>query len=152
VALNGEGNQRPNLIPGVDVYASSQACKPAPCVQWLNATPGAAGVKGAFATPATGTLGNLGIGNLSGPGVFQLDLALSRMFTIHEGQTLQLRTDVFNLPNHVNLAPPAYGAAGTGASALNAGTFGQITSDISGTSGLASGDYRVIQLALKFVF
>jgi len=56
------------------------------------------------------------------------------------------------LPNHVNLAPPAYGAAGTGAAALNAGTFGQITSDISGTSGLASGDYRVIQLALKFVF
>ena len=58
---------------------------------------------------------------------------------------------MFNLPNHVNLAPPAYGAAGTGASALNAGNFGQITSDISGTSGLASGDYRVVQLALKFV-
>ena len=152
VALNGEGSQRPNLVPGANIYATSQACTPAPCVQWLNSAPGGTGVKGAFATPALGTLGNLGIGNLSGPGVFQLDLALSRTFTIHEGQTVQLRTDVFNLPNHVNLAPPAYGAAGAGASALNAGTFGQITSDISGTSGLAAGDYRVIQLALKFVF
>jgi hypothetical protein len=144
VALNGEGNQRPNLVAGASVYASSQACTPAPCIQWVN--------KSAFSVPATGTLGNLGIGNIAGPGVFQLDLALSRTFRIHEGQTMQLRTDMFNLPNHLNPGVPAYGAAGTGASALNAGNFGQITSDISGTSGLAAGDYRVVQLALKFVF
>ncbi|HSR06155.1 MAG TPA: TonB-dependent receptor [Bryobacteraceae bacterium] len=152
VALNGEGNQRPNLISGANVYASSQSCKPAPCIQWLNSAPGGAGVKGAFATPAVGSLGNLGIGNLAGPGVFQLDLALSRMFVVHEGQTLQLRTDVFNLPNHLNPGVPGYGNAGGGSSALNAGNFGQITSDISGTSGLSAGDYRVIQVALKFVF
>jgi len=32
-------------------------------------------------------------------------------------------------------------------------TFGQITSDISGNNGLSnSGDPRIIQLAMKFVF
>jgi hypothetical protein len=152
VALNGEGNQRPNLTSGASLYASSQACSPAPCIQWLKATSGGAGVKGAFVTPATGTLGNLGIGNIAGPGVFQLDLALHRTFTIHEGQTVQLRTDVFHLPNHLNPEVPGYGAMGTGSAAMNSGNFGQITRDISGTSGLSSGDDRVVQFALKFVF
>jgi hypothetical protein len=30
--------------------------------------------------------------------------------------------------------------------------FGQITNDISGNGGLLQGDYRVIQLAMKFIF
>jgi hypothetical protein len=55
-----------------------------------------------------------------------------------------LRAEAFNLPNHLNPSPPV--------SALNSGTFGQIQSDISGTSGLSAGDYRVIQFALKYVF
>ena len=36
--------------------------------------------------------------------------------------------------------------------ALTAPNFGQITNDISGNNGLPAGDYRVIQLAMKFVF
>jgi hypothetical protein len=94
--------------------------------------------------PAAGTLGNLGIANMKGPEVFQLDLALSRMFRIREKQTLQVRGEAFNLPNHVNFAPPS--------GALNGGTFGTINSDISGTSGLSAGDYRVVQFALKYIF
>lgn len=138
VALNGETvQQRPNLVSGVDPYnTSGVACPGSFCVPWNNRT--------VFATPATGTLGNLGIGNMKGPGVFQLDMALSRMFRIREKQTLQLRGEAFNLPNHVNLAVPN--------SALNGGTFGTVTSDISGTSGLSTGDYRVVQFALKYIF
>ena len=34
----------------------------------------------------------------------------------------------------------------------NAPNLGQITSDISGNGGLLSGDYRVVQLAMKFIF
>jgi len=30
--------------------------------------------------------------------------------------------------------------------------FGQITNDISGNNGLNAGDYRIVQLAMKFVF
>ena len=138
VALNGEtAQQRPNLVSGVDPYdTSSVACPGTFCVPWNN--------RAAFSTPAAGTLGNLGIANMKGPGVFQLDLALSRMFRIREKQTLQVRGEAFNLPNHVNFATPS--------GALNGGTFGTINSDISGTSGLSAGDYRVVQFALKYIF
>jgi hypothetical protein len=39
-----------------------------------------------------------------------------------------------------------------GVAPLNAPNFGQITNDISGTGGLSTGDYRVVQLAMKFIF
>ena len=138
VALNGEtAQQRPNLVAGVDPYDTKGVpCPGTFCVPWTN--------RSAFSSPAAGTLGNLGIGNMKGPGVFQLDLALSRMFRIREKQTLQVRGEAFNLPNHLNLAAPS--------GALNGGSFGTINSDISGTSGLSAGDYRVVQLALKFIF
>jgi len=35
---------------------------------------------------------------------------------------------------------------------MNSGAFGQIQSDISGTSGLTAGDPRILQFALKFAF
>jgi hypothetical protein len=35
---------------------------------------------------------------------------------------------------------------------LNSGSFGQIQSDISGTSGLTAGDSRLLQFALKWLF
>jgi hypothetical protein len=145
LALNGEQNQRPNLVAGVSPYASNSGCTPAPCIQWAN--------RAAFAAPALGTLGNLGIANMEGPGVFQLNLAVSRTFALREKTSFQLRGEAFNLPNHLNPATPNSPAgASSGASALNGGNFGQITSDISGTNGLSTGDYRVIQFAMKFVF
>lgn len=140
-ALNGEAGQRPNVVPGVSPYATNQACSPAPCIQWI--------VPGAFSSPALGTIGNLGTYDMKGPGIFQLDMALSRTFAIWEKRTLQLRAEAFNLPNHLNPNVPGTTA---GTVTTNAANFGQIKSDISGTSGLTSGDYRIIQLALKFVF
>jgi len=143
VALNGEtAQQRPNQVAGVNPYAPDQnACTNAPCVRWMNPL----ATNPSFVSPALGTLGDLGIGNMKGPGVFQFDMALSRTFPVWEKRTLQVRAEAFNLPNHLNPALPS--------SALNAGAvYGTITSDISGTSGLNAGDYRVIQLAMKFVF
>ena len=104
---------------------------------WLNPA--------AFAPPAPGAYGNLGAYNILGPGMFQVDLALSRTFTVGEGKTVQLRAEAFNLPNHMNPGNPV--------STLNSsGTFGKIQSDISGTSGLSAGDPRILQFALKYVF
>jgi hypothetical protein len=110
---------------------------------------------GAFKVADLGTYGSLGYNNMKGPGVFQLNMAVSRTFTIREGKTIQLRGEAFNLPNHVNPFTPGVGQnAGqrSGNVSLTAGNFGQITSDISGNNGLTLGDYRVIQLALKFMF
>jgi hypothetical protein len=40
-----------------------------------------------------------------------------------------------------------------GIATLSAPNFGQITNDISGTNGgLIPGDYRVVQLAMKYIF
>jgi hypothetical protein len=47
------------------------------------------------------------------------------------------------VPNRVNFAAPN--------TTLSSGTFGQITSDINGSSS-QSGDPRIMQLALKYVF
>jgi hypothetical protein len=69
---------------------------------------------------------------------------------------LQLRAEAFNLPNHLNPFTPGIGPISTtlfgGQVPLNASNFGQITNDISGNNGLLPGDYRVIQLAMKFIF
>ena len=110
----------------------------------------------AFAFPDFGTYGNLGLNNLKGPGVFQLNLSLSRNFPIAEHKSLQVRGEAFNLPNHLNPFTPGItpinGTLFGGQQALLAPNFGQITSDISGNNGLLPGDYRVIQFAMKFVF
>jgi len=133
VALNGEtAGERPNLNTANPLYPTNQSAS-----GWINYS--------AFSAPAPGTLGNLGIGNLKGPGVFQFDLSLARTFKLREKQTIQLRAEAFNLPNHLNLSTP-------NATFSSPGTFGLIQSDISGTSGLSGGDYRVIQVALKFLF
>jgi hypothetical protein len=78
IALNGEGsgNQRPNLLPGVNPYAEDKTAD-----HWLNPA--------AFARPSAGTLGSLGRNALQGPGMFQLDLAVSRTFPLGEGKSLQ---------------------------------------------------------------
>jgi len=127
----------PNAIGGACTAAQTLAGQTANCVP-------------------LGTYGNLGINNLKGPGVFQLDLALSRNFVIREGKTLQVRAEAFNLPNHLNPFTPGQGPTGGtvlgGQQNRNAPNFGQITSDISGNGGLLQGDYRVIQLAMKFLF
>jgi hypothetical protein len=70
--------------------------------------------------------------------------ALSRNFTLGERRLIQLRAEAFNLPNHLNPTTPS--------ATLTAPNFGQITNDISGNNGIGVGDYRVVQLAMRFVF
>ena len=141
---NQYGFQTPDLV-NLNPYPSNQGVD-----HWIS--------KSAFAPAATGTYGNLGYSNLKGPGVFQLNLALSRNFAIREKQLIQVRAEAFNLPNHLNPFTPGLGPLGSGypgfggALLYSSPNFGQITSDISGNSGLQSGDYRVVQLALKFIF
>jgi hypothetical protein len=141
-ALSTVANQTPNFV-NLNPYSDAQNVN-----HWINAS--------AFGLPAPGTYGNLGYNNLKGPGVFQLNLALSRNFAVWERSYVQLRAEAFNLPNHLNPFAPGgpNSSQGMGGAFVNLNTsnFGQITNDISGNNGLQSGDYRVIQLAMKFVF
>jgi hypothetical protein len=129
-ALSGTGTQRPDLINS-NPYPDNQSVD-----GWINAS--------AFRSTAPGTYSNMGLFNMRGPGVFQLDVSLSRTFPVWEKRSLQVRAEAFNLPNHLNPGVPV--------SATNSAVFGKILNDISGTSGLSAGDQRIVQLALKFVF
>jgi hypothetical protein len=132
-ALTTVANQPPNLV-SLNPYPSNQNVN-----NWIN--------RSAFAPAALGTYGNLGYNNLKGPGVFQLNMALSRNFSLGEKRMIQLRAEAFNLPNHLNAT---FGAGGS--VTLNSSNFGHMTQDISGNNGLLPGDYRVIQMAMKFAF
>jgi len=72
--------------------------------------------------------GNLGNGAVRGPGSWSGDLSLSKNFRLKERVNLQIRTDMFNATNHVNLSDPSTG--------LNGATFGEIS---------GAGSMRVIQ-------
>ena len=140
-ALTTVGNQTPNLVDPNGIYPAEKTAN-----KWINAS--------AFAPADFGTYGNLAYNSLKGPHTIQLNMAVSRTFAIRERQSIQIRAEAFNLPNHVNLATPGVGGVGGigRAVTLNSPNFGQITSDISGNNGLQAGDYRVIQFAMKLIF
>jgi Carboxypeptidase regulatory-like domain len=93
----------------------------------------------AFAPNALGTFGDTPRNFLTGPGYSDIDLALSKSFSlplkITEGARLQFRAESFNLANRVNFSNP------------NA----TISSKSAGTITSAS-DPRILQFALKYVF
>jgi hypothetical protein len=119
-------NQRPNQI-----LANPLCDNPRPSC-WINPA--------AFAQPALGTLGNSGRSSIRGPGRWDLDMALSRIFRVREKMTLEARGEAFNLTN-------SFRAGGSGlatvTTAFNNPQFGQI---------LNAQDPRILQLAMKFVF
>ena len=89
----------------------------------------------AFALPAMGTLGNMGVASVRGPGYWQFDAALSRTFQLRETQKFEFRVEAFNLTNSVQMMDPD--------TTLNSNTFGQV---------LSSRDPRIMQFALKYFF
>jgi hypothetical protein len=120
-SLQGAGNSRMNQVLE-DVFMPNRTPG-----QWLN--------RAAFAIPAQGTWGTMGANTIEGPGRFQVDVAVSRVFSVRESQNLEFRWEAFNLPNHVNLDNPV--------SNFNNNAFGRIQS---------AGDPRIMQLAVKYVF
>jgi len=95
--------------------------------QWLNPD--------AFGIPVEGTYGTMGASSIRGPRSTQIDMGLTRTFQVSERQSFQFRWEAFNVPNLVNLNNPVSGR--------NSVNFGKI---------LGSGDPRIMQVALKYVF
>ena len=77
----------------------------------------------------------MGGGPFLGPGQFNLDASISKLIHFTEKQTLQFRSEFFNILNHANLNNPTANVSN--------GNFGRI---------LGAGNPRVIQLALKYMF
>lgn len=119
-SLTGVGLDRPNVVG--NPYPADQSIQ-----QWIR--------PGAFAKNAAGTFGNAGAYSLVGPGTFNTQFALSRVFTLWEGNNLELRFEAFNALNHVNFSNPSANLASS--------QFGEI---------LSAGDPRILQLAMKCTF
>jgi len=88
-------NRRADLISGVPLFLNAGVDGG---IQVLN--------PGAFATPLEGRQGNMARNALHGPGLYNLDLSVSKSFALGEGRRITARADVFNLLNHVNLNTP----------------------------------------------
>ena len=133
-SLTNTGNDRPNVVPGVDPYLHTR-------IYGGNA---AASLRGflnpaAFtnATVAPGTFGNLSRNALRGRPYYQVDAQISRLFPIHESLNLQARLECFNVLNH-----PSFGTPSASINGSNPGT-------VSSTSGEGP---RVFQGSIKFNF
>ncbi len=62
----------------------------------------------AFQIPVLGTFGNSGRNVIIGPGIWNVDTALSRTLRITDSTRMQFRTDFYNVFNHPNfVAPPS---------------------------------------------
>jgi carboxypeptidase family protein/TonB-dependent receptor-like protein len=121
-AFAGFGMLRPNLAGDPTLPADQRT--PA---HWFNT--------GVFSTPDAFTIGNASRNPVRGPSYRDVDLSVVRRLPINAGNAIEIRAEVFNLLNTVNLGAPA---AVNGAS-----NFGTITSAL---------DPRVVQLVVKYLF
>lgn len=135
---------RPDLIPGEPIWTTDPA---APGGRRLNS--------GAFQPAPDLVQGNLGRNSVTGFGMWQVDLALRRDFSVGERRSLQFRIEAFNALNHPNFADPV--------PLLSSPLFGQSASMLNmmlGTgspgSGLTpifqNGGARSVQVMLRFRF
>jgi hypothetical protein len=130
--LGGAGSQRPNLVPGVSVYADSNDP-----LQIINPA--------AFSMPARGQFGSLGRGAVRGPGIRNVDFSVAKNWRMRERFNLQFRAEMFNVFNFVNFRAHNLSVAGGGIenNFSNSGGFGRANS----TRGA-----REIQFGLKLNF
>lgn len=98
-----------------------------PLTQYLN--------RDAFRQPALGTFGNTRRGQVEGPGTWQLDMAVARMFPLAGSQNLEFRVEAYNVTNSFRPGGPDTG--------LTSGNFGLIRSALAP---------RVLQFGVKYLF
>lgn len=143
-----ENVQRPNWVGDPFAGVSHDFSKSG--VQWINPA--------AFALPVPGTFGNLGRNKFYGPGYGSVDFSVFKNTKFGERVTAQLRFELYNLFNRINLAPPntnpLTGKTGfAGPSASNG--FGQSNDtigDFIGAPGIGPGEPFNVQFALKLIF
>ncbi|MDP9038439.1 MAG: carboxypeptidase-like regulatory domain-containing protein [Acidobacteriota bacterium] len=154
-SLTSTGNDRPNLVPGVPIYArvafqggkvanasTRQYLNPAAFAQVTASCPGYPNVSAATC-PQLGTFGNVGRNSFRGIPSYQVDAQISRIFPLHESLNLDLRLEAFNVLNHPNFYNPNATTGGASASNFSTTSFGQVST---------AGAPRIFQAAAKISF
>ena len=131
---NVDGNDRPNVVPGVSFYPAHQSVQ-----QWVNPA--------AFSVPAQYTYGNAGRDILTGPGEAVWDFSLIRKFRLTESKNLEFRAEMFNIFNTPNFTLP-----NGDASCACFGTIGNTVQPIAGQASGGPGEPREIQFALRLTW
>jgi hypothetical protein len=99
-----------------------------------------------FTQPTSVAFGSSGRNILSGPGLFGLNLALSKTFKLTERLRAELRAETFNFTNTPQFANPT-------TSLTSSSTYGYVTGTLgSGTGVNGTGGGRALQLAAKVTF
>jgi hypothetical protein len=133
--------QRPNLVPGIPIYADHQTID-----NWFNPA--------AFAAPANGTRGNLGRFIANGPGAYEIDSSLQKRFRLTERLSLNFRAAAFNLLNHPEYKNPGASVgsvSGTTPTIKPSASFGRITG-ILNTGATGTGAPRRIEFMFRTEF
>jgi hypothetical protein len=89
-----------------------------------------------FTQPTAGTIGNMQKAILNGPGVYNLDLKISKDVKLTESKSIQIRMDSTNVLNHTTFY--------VGDQTITSTTFGKVTSQYYGN--------RLIQFAMYLKF
>jgi hypothetical protein len=134
---NGESADRANQIG--NPFAGVNHSIVNGSVQWFNTS--------AFEDPALGTYGTSGRGAYRNPGFGDIDLSVFKNTKLTERVTLQLRVEMFNIFNQINLAP-----AGQPSTSDSGGTIGSTFGTYAGAPGIGVGEPYNTQLAAKIVF
>ncbi len=119
----GKSQERPDVIRNPNLDPSQRTVD-----KWFDTS--------AFVLPQLYTWGNAGAMMVDADGRIGIDASLAKKFRLTEKQSLEFRSEFFNIPNHPSFSNPNGG--------LNSSTFGKIT----GTAIAA----RQIQFALRYAF
>jgi hypothetical protein len=133
------GRDRPNRVPGADLYLHTKFKKAAgesnrgdfnPAAFSQVTSPCPVDSKGSLLPGCqyNGTYGSLGRNALRSPPFLQFDAQISRIFTFRERLSLDLRLEAFNALNH-----PDFGFS-NGMQILTSATFGQISQTATGNN------------------
>lgn len=111
--------------------------------QWIN--PAAFCIPGPGCAGPTNPMGDLGRNVLVGPGFADVDLSVFKNFTIKERFRVQLRAEMFNVFNRINLASGAFSVGPNG-------VVGDTIGDFNGAPGIGPGEPFNMQLVGKVIF
>jgi hypothetical protein len=141
-SYTNERIQRPNLVPGQNPRLPSNRHRADKVVHWFNPA--------AFSTPAGGTFSDLPRNFLVGPAYINTNMNIQRRFVVphHEGDSIELRLDTFNVFNTPNLANPN---TSLGASTSNLNAFSSISAT-TGTNNSIGSNGRRLQFGFIFTY
>jgi hypothetical protein len=138
------GSPRPGLDVIANPFAGVSHAFNKSGVTWINpnafCTPGAVGCSG-----PTDPLGDLTRNKYYGPGFQDVDLSIIKNIPIRERLKIQLRAEMYNLFNHINLV------SGTGA-VSGSGKITDTIGDFNGAPGIGPGEAFNMQLVAKIIF